>query len=441
MRPSFAHFLVTQHARFCGLVTAFALSAAVLSGCASLPPPTGELSAAQQAVARAENADADQYASAELSQARRALSGAQEAMSRGDEDDARRLADSAASNAELAFARSRAAMTQSEFDQRANEIAGLRQRLGLGADDGAPATPAWIEPVVAADADPVTALSQRLVALDADPRLQGMAAYERLRARQSIDAIANVGKRDRPHALQVAQRRVTTAELAARTEATGREVDRLDRERSELLVEASRQDAERARQEAERLRFEAQVQMEEAQRLRATAEAEAAARAQAEDVILDVASDQAAKLASAREREAALARQEAELTAGGSLPPSKRDARGEVFTLGGDAFASGKATLTSSAKASLAALAAYLQAGAVPRVKIEAHTDGQGEVAANQQLSQRRGEAVRDALTAGGVSKGRIEVSGLGESSPIADDSTASGRARNRRVEIIVSTK
>jgi outer membrane protein OmpA-like peptidoglycan-associated protein len=216
-------------------------------------------------------------------------------------------------------------------------------------------------------------LSQRLVALDADARLQGMAAYERLRARQAVDALANVRKSARPHAVQVADARVTTAELAARTAATQREVDRLDRVRSDLLVEASRQDAERARQEAERLRMEAQVQAEEAERLRASIEAESTARQQAEDVILDVTGDQASKLAAAREKEAALARQEAELTAGASLPPSKRDARGEVFTLPGDAFASGGATLTGSAKTSLKALAAYLKAGPVPRVKIEAH--------------------------------------------------------------------
>jgi outer membrane protein OmpA-like peptidoglycan-associated protein len=250
-----------------------------------------------------------------------------------------------------------------------------------------------------------------------------------------------VRSRDRGHALQIAQRRVETAELAARTEAARREVDRLDRDRSELLVEASRQEAERARQEAERLRFEAQVQMEEAQRLRASVEAEATARQQAEEVILDVAGDQSAKLAAAREKDAALARQEAELTAGGSLPPSRRDARGEVFTLAGDAFASGQATLTASASATLRALAAYLSAGPAPRVRIEGHTDGQGEAAANQQLSQRRANAVRDALAAGGIPRAKLQANGLGETSPIADDATASGRARNRRVEIIVSSK
>jgi len=436
MRPSFAHFRKTQHARICGLVIASALA-----GCASLPPPTGELSAAQQAVARAESADADQYASAELSSARGALGAAQAAMAKGDEDQARLLAETASTDGELALARSRAATTQADYTQRVSEIAELRQRLQLGASDE-PAPVAWPAPQgVPAGSDPAAALSQRLVALDADARLQGFGAYERLRARQSIDAIATARSRDRAHAVQVASRRTETAELAAHTDAARRDVDRLDRQRSELLVEASRQDAERARQETERLRVEAQIQLEEAQRLRATAESEAAARQQAEDVILDVAGDQAARLAAAREKDAALARKEAELSAGGTLPPSRRDARGEVFTLGGDAFASGQATLTAPAAASLRALAAYLQAGPAPRVKIEGHTDGQGEAAANQALSARRANAVRDALAGGGVPKARMQSAGLGESSPIADDSTAAGRARNRRVEIIVSVK
>jgi hypothetical protein len=84
-------------------------------------------------------------------------------------------------------------------------------------------------------------------------------------------------------------------------------------------------------------------------------------------VILDVAGDQASKLAAARQKDADLARKEAELTAGGALPPSKRDARGEVFTLGGDAFGSGKATLTASAKSSLQALGAYIAAAPTGR--------------------------------------------------------------------------
>ncbi|MGO4551465.1 OmpA family protein [Lysobacter sp. 2RAF19] len=414
--------------------------AIALSGCASVPPPTGELSAAQQSVSRAESADADQYAAAELAAARNALTRAQAAMSQGEDADARALADTASAQGDLAYAKSRAATTQADYDQRRNEIAGLRQRLGVQGDEAAPLE--WAGAPVVVDGTAQDSLNARLVALDADARLQGLAAYERLRARQAVDRLATVSKRDRGAATQIAVARVETATIAAHAEATRREVDRLDRERSDLLVESSRQDAERARQETERLRLETQIQMEEAQRLRAAAESEAAARAQADQIVLDVAGDQAAKLAAAKARDAELARKEAQLTgAVGDLPPSKRTSAGEVFTLGGDAFASGKATLSSSGSGSVRALGAYIAAAPTGTIRIEAHTDGQGEAAANQDLSQRRANAVRDALAAAGVPKSKLQATGKGESDPIASNDTAQGRARNRRVEIIVADK
>lgn len=156
-------------------------------------------------------------------------------------------------------------------------------------------------------------LAQRLRALEVDPTRNVYAAYERLQARQALDALAAARGRQRADALQIAQWRVETAELAAGTEATRRELDLLDRERSELLVEASRQDAARARQESERLRVQAQIQAEETARLRMAAEQEALMRQEAEGVLDNVAGDQAAKLRAARQREAELARREREL--------------------------------------------------------------------------------------------------------------------------------
>lgn len=162
--------------------------------------------------------------------------------------------------------------------------------------------------------DGSAALQARLRTLDADPERGPLAAYERLRARQAIDAlIATRGNQAKADARQVAEWRVETAEVAAATALALREVDRLDRERSELLVEASRQDAARARAEAERLRIQAQIQAEEAERLRLEAEVESGARQRAEGVLDDVAKGQADRLRAAREREAELKRQEAEL--------------------------------------------------------------------------------------------------------------------------------
>ena len=110
----------------------FLLPAAVLvlaSACASLPPPTSELAAAQQAVTRAEGADADQYAAQDIGVARTALAQAQAEMARGREDAARRLALAAAADADLAHAKSREALALAELTQRRAELAELRQSL------------------------------------------------------------------------------------------------------------------------------------------------------------------------------------------------------------------------------------------------------------------------------------------------------------------------
>jgi len=120
MSPSFAYFR--------GALACTALAFA-LNGCATLPPPTAELATAQQSVSRAEGADADQYAAAEVALARDELSQAQAAMSAGREDDARQLALQAAADADLAHARSREALATAELTQRKAEVEGLRQRL------------------------------------------------------------------------------------------------------------------------------------------------------------------------------------------------------------------------------------------------------------------------------------------------------------------------
>ena len=71
-------------------------------------------------------------------------------------------------------------------------------------------------------------------------------------------------------------------------------------------------------------------------------------------------------------------------------------------------------------------------------VDVVGHTDSVGPEAYNQQLSVRRATSVRDFLVANGANANIIDVSGMGESSPVADNSTAAGRAQNRRVEVKV---
>ena len=258
-------------------------------------------------------------------------------------------------------------------------------------------------PALSAERPEVIALNQRLSTLQADPALSELAAYERLQAQQAIAVLAKARDKQRDSALFVADRRVEIAETAARAESARRDADRLERTRSELLVEASRREAARARQETERLRIQAQIQAEEAEHLRLAAEAESVARQEAEDTLTNVAGEQSARLSSARLKEAKLARQEAELVSGAKLPASKFETRGEVFTLGSAAFAPGLAKPSADGSASIAALAAYLQAMPKAKARIEGYGDAQTP-------GQRRADAVRDALVAAGVPKARLQA-------------------------------
>ncbi|WP_240095692.1 OmpA family protein [Thermomonas flagellata] len=421
-RASFAHFPAARQVRRLGLATVVALA-----GCASLPPPTAELDTARVAVERAQQADADQYAAEMIARARAELEQAQAEAARGREDKARSAAVAAAADADFARIQSEAAVLAADRRQRLAELARLRQRLQLaeaGEDDG---------PDLLGLPPGSGSPGERLRALEADPRLNPYAQYERLQARQAIAALEAAGRRDQAAALALAQRRVEIAEQAARIEATRRALARLDRERADLLLEASRRDAERARAEAERLRLEAQVQAEEAARLRAQAQ-------QAEAALDGAQQAQDARASAARQKELALARQEAELVAGAKLPPVRTAADGsEVYTLAGDAFASGQATLTPGAAASVRALGTYLARIGAPAVEVVGHSDDQGKPQANLQLSQRRAAAVREALVAAGLPRGQVQARGVGAADPVASNATAAGRAQNRRVEIRVA--
>jgi len=74
-----------------------------------------------------------------------------------------------------------------------------------------------------------------------------------------------------------------------------------------------------------------------------------------------------------------------------------------------------------------------------PDVKfsVEEHTDSTGTVANNQTLSEARSKAVVDKLIENGIAKERLVAAGKGQTSPIADNSTDEGRAKNRRVEFV----
>src|SRR5580698_4215104 len=118
----------------------------------------------------------------------------------------------------------------------------------------------------------------------------------------------------------------------------------------------------------------------------------------------------------------------------------KQESRGMVITLSGAVlFPSGEASLLPGAMVKLNEVAdALTKSNPESRILVEGHTDSQGKIDFNQDLSLRRGQAVRDYLVSRGMASDRITAQGLGSSRPIASNSNPEGRANNRRVEIVV---
>jgi len=97
-----------------------------------------------------------------------------------------------------------------------------------------------------------------------------------------------------------------------------------------------------------------------------------------------------------------------------------------------------KATIKPEGKAVLDEAAALLQKHERVVVEVAGHTDSVGSESYNQGLSERRAVAVKEYLTAKGITASRLTARGYGEAQPVASNDTKEGRAENRRVELIV---
>ena len=83
-------------------------------------------------------------------------------------------------------------------------------------------------------------------------------------------------------------------------------------------------------------------------------------------------------------------------------------------------------------------LVAVLKAYPNVNVALEGHTDNTGDPTANKKLSLDRATAVKDAMVNGGIDASRISASGYGQENPVAPNETEEGRAKNRRLEMVV---
>jgi outer membrane protein OmpA-like peptidoglycan-associated protein len=130
--------------------------------------------------------------------------------------------------------------------------------------------------------------------------------------------------------------------------------------------------------------------------------------------------------------------QSAQLQAEVDQLKAKQTDRGIVLTLGDVLFETGRASLNPGAAMKLDRLAAFLNEHPDRRVQIEGFTDSVGGDAYNQDLSERRAEAVKAALTVRGIDPSRIATEGYGKAYPVASNSDSGGRQLNRRVEVVI---
>jgi outer membrane protein OmpA-like peptidoglycan-associated protein len=247
---------------------------------------------------------------------------------------------------------------------------------------------------------------------------QPNAALETARAQVSAaQADPNVAQYD-PLDLQAARQDLAAAEAAA-THHDEPQVDQM----AYIAAQTARLAQERAAAKAE----DARIAQGTAERDRIQAQARARE-----------ANSALAQRNEALEQRNAQAVQNAQLQAELEQLKAKQTDRGMVLTLGDVLFDTGRATLNPGAAMKLDRLAQFLNEHPDRRVQIEGFTDSVGGDAYNQDLSERRAEAVKAALTMRGIDPSRITTEGYGKAYPVASNSDPGGRQLNRRVEVVI---
>jgi outer membrane protein OmpA-like peptidoglycan-associated protein len=243
------------------------------------------------------------------------------------------------------------------------------------------------------------------IAAQGNPAVPSYAALEFKQASDALE-LANAAAARKESAEQVdklayvARQKIATAQEVAKRKAAEAQIASAGQQRDQLRLEQRTQEAEQAKMQAQQAQAQAQ-----------------SAQAQAQ---------------SAQARAAQLAAQLAELAA-------KQTERGSIITLGDVLFATDQANLTADGMRTVRKLADVLINNPRRSVLIEGFTDSTGSSGHNLELSQRRADAVRDALQGMGVGRERIATRGYGAAFPVAGNDSAAGRQQNRRVEIVLS--
>ncbi len=255
-----------------------------------------------------------------------------------------------------------------------------------------------------------------------------------------------------------AQAAAAAREAKARADADAEARRRADAEKATAQAQADRAAAEQAKAEALKMKQEAEAAAQEAARQRAAAE-KATAEAVAQQQVLAAETDKARQAAAQSDtlrQQAETAKQQAEkatqqaeyekqelrarlLQQLNTILATRDSARGLVANMSDVLFRSGSFDLLPGARERLAKVSGIVLAYPTLHVAIEGHTDSIGSHDYNQQLSERRAQAVRDYFVQQGINSAAVEARGYGKTEPIATNDTPEGRQQNRRVELILS--
>lgn len=252
------------------------------------------------------------------------------------------------------------------------------------------------------------------VSANNNPQVSTYAPMEFKQASEALDQANQAAARreslnDVDRLAYVAKQRIATAQEVAKAKAAEADIADASRQRDQVRLEARTAEADRAKREAEAAQAAAQ---------------QAQAQAQA-----------------TMQQNAALAERAAQLESLLNDIQAVKTERGYVVTIGDVLFATDQATLNPNGTSTLRKLADVMSQNPNRTVLVEGFTDSTGSASHNQNLSQRRAEAVATALAQMGVARDRISMKAYGQAFPVASNDSASGRQQNRRVEIVLSNE
>lgn len=234
-------------------------------------------------------------------------------------------------------------------------------------------------------------------------------------------------KANRKNVISAAKQTVQFSEDARSLAVKRREEERIEQERQAAAAHAKTEAEAKAAAEAAEAKRRAD---EEAQR---QAELAAAREAQLKG------QEEAARAEAERARKIAEALRAQLLDQLNSVLQTRDTPRGLVVTMADVLFDTGKYNLRPTTRERLARLSGIISSHPGLILQVEGYTDSTGSDEFNQKLSERRAQTTRSYLIEQGVDEKIITAEGFGKANPIAENSTAGGRQKNRRVEIIVS--